>query len=211
MILVAQIKAARALLEWTQEDLAHAAGLSKPLINTLERGIAHPKADTLQAIQRAFEDSGVEFLDGPGVRLKSVPLRVTIFEGEDCLLDLTNDIFDTLIGTDGEALIAGVDESKYIAFGGARVLAAFAKQTEHGIWRKILIREGDTNFVIPKVYYRWVSEKFFSSIPYYVYGDKYALLLWGPPQKVVMIENAEIAETYRQQFMAYWEASRDPP
>jgi len=81
MISIEQIKAARALLGWTQDDLARAAGLSKPSVNTLERRIANPKIDTLQAIQRALEEAGVEFTDGPGVKLRSAVLKTEVFEG----------------------------------------------------------------------------------------------------------------------------------
>ena len=60
MISIEQIKAARALLDWTQDELAVAADLSKPSINTLERRIANPKVETLNAIQKALEKAGAE-------------------------------------------------------------------------------------------------------------------------------------------------------
>ena len=210
MISIEQIKAARALLDWTQDDLAHAAKLSKPSINTLERRIANPKMETLASIQRALEEAGVEFMEGPGVRLKSFALKTVIFEGNDSLLRLMNDIFDTLKGTDKEIMIAGVDEAKYASVGGVRVLEGIAKRIKQGIKTKILICEGDTNFIEPKSHYRWIPKKFFSRTPYYVYDNKYAIFLWGPPHKVVLIENVEIAESYRQQFLAHWGASKTP-
>ena len=37
-----------------------------------------------------------------------------------------------------------------------------------------------------------------------VYGDKYAMILWGPPVKIVLIENEAIAESFRRQFYAHW-------
>ena len=38
--------------------------------------------------------------------------------------------------------------------------------------------------------------------------NKYAIFLWGPPKKVVIIENAEIAESFRQQFLAHWKIAK---
>jgi len=160
MISIEQIKAARALLGWTQDDLACAARLSKPSVNTLERRIANPKIDTLHAIQRALEEAGVEFTDGPGVKLRSAVLKTEVFEGEDSLIRLLHDIFDTLNGTQNELMIAGVAESRYQNQGG--------------------------------------------------YDNKYAILLWGPPKKIVLIENAEIADTMRDQFMALWGMAKTP-
>src|SRR5271168_3175904 len=131
MISIEQIKAARALLDWTQDDLAHAAGLSKPSINTLERRIANPKMETLNSIQRALEEAGVEFTDGPGVKLKSFALKTVIFEGNDSLLRLMHDIFETLNGTHKELMIAGVEEEKYRARGGKRMMEGIAKRIKH--------------------------------------------------------------------------------
>jgi predicted transcriptional regulator len=75
-ISVEQIKAARALLRWTQPDLANASGVSVPTIARLEAdgGTLGGRASTVAAIRAALESAGVEFLDangsGPGVRLK---------------------------------------------------------------------------------------------------------------------------------------------
>ena len=70
-----QIRAARGLLRWSQEDLAEHSGVSTPTIKRLE-GMADPvsaNAPTIQAIRQAMEKGGVEFLDenggGAGVRL----------------------------------------------------------------------------------------------------------------------------------------------
>lgn len=210
MISIEQIKAARALLEWTQEDLASAAGLSKPAINMLERRLSNPTMDTLNAIQTALERAGVEFTAGPGVRLCSAILKTQIFEGDDSLLRLAHDIFETLKGTDGALMVAGIDEKKYRNIGGPRILKEIEKRRRHGIRSLYLSCEGDLNFIESVEFYRWVPREFFSRTPWYVYGNKYAIFLWGPPKKVVLIENSEIAETYRQQFLAQWNSGEIP-
>lgn len=82
MISGAQIRAARALLGWTQSDLAAAAGLSVVGIKGIERGKVDPRSSSIAAIQDAFEAAGVIFLQagdtrngGPGVRLKRAQRR----------------------------------------------------------------------------------------------------------------------------------------
>jgi transcriptional regulator with XRE-family HTH domain len=52
MISIQQIKAARALLEWRQEDLAKKSGLSLAAINKLERGLVSPRQFTLNILQQ---------------------------------------------------------------------------------------------------------------------------------------------------------------
>jgi predicted transcriptional regulator len=74
---IRQIKAARALLAWSQEDLAAAADISVPTIKRLEAhdGPLGGRANTGDKIQKALQTAGVEFIDenggGPGVRLRS--------------------------------------------------------------------------------------------------------------------------------------------
>lgn len=75
MIIVAQIRAARALLGITQGELAKLANISLGTLNNIERGTqTDPKISTMNAIQGALESAGVEFLDlrsgGIGVRFK---------------------------------------------------------------------------------------------------------------------------------------------
>jgi predicted transcriptional regulator len=73
---IRQIKAARALLAWSQERLAAAADVSIPTIKRLEAqdGPLGGRNETGSRIRSALESAGVEFIDGnasgPGVRLR---------------------------------------------------------------------------------------------------------------------------------------------
>jgi len=69
----AQIRAARALLDWTQTDLATAAKIALPTVKRYETGVRTPIPIIIAAILRAFEDAGIIFEnDGKhiGVKLK---------------------------------------------------------------------------------------------------------------------------------------------
>lgn len=70
----AQIRAARALIGWSQTKLAEAAGLSVPTIKRMEGAVGPGRsaADNVAAVVRALQLAGVEFTNGaaPGVRLK---------------------------------------------------------------------------------------------------------------------------------------------
>jgi len=74
MVTPAQIRAARGLLKWTQAILAHKAALSTVTLNMIENESVAPRMGTLDSIQRALEQGGVEFLDeqgqGVGVRFR---------------------------------------------------------------------------------------------------------------------------------------------
>lgn len=69
-----QIRAARALLSWSQSKLAEAADLSLPTIKAIEaRGTGRSSVATVESVRAALETGGVEFIaangGGPGVRL----------------------------------------------------------------------------------------------------------------------------------------------
>ncbi len=74
MLIGQQIRAARALLGWEQRQLAEAAGVSVETVSRLERtvGPVSTYAATLEAIRKALEDAGIEFISegGPGVKLR---------------------------------------------------------------------------------------------------------------------------------------------
>jgi len=79
MLTAAQVRAARALLDWSQKDLAAKSKLSVPTIKRME-GAMGPERSTqanVEAVRRALESAGVIFLEpksnkdgGAGVRLK---------------------------------------------------------------------------------------------------------------------------------------------
>jgi predicted transcriptional regulator len=76
---IRQIKAARALLAWSQEEMAAVAGVSVPTIKRLEAvdGPLRGRNETGEKIRNALESAGIEFIDenggGPGVRLHKRP------------------------------------------------------------------------------------------------------------------------------------------
>ena len=69
-----QSRAARALLNWSQEQLAEKASVSVTTLRNYERGATVPVTNNLNAMRTALEAAGVVFLDeddgGPGVRLR---------------------------------------------------------------------------------------------------------------------------------------------
>jgi len=73
---IRQIKAARALLGWSQEALATKANVSLPTVKRLEAadGLLGGREQTGIKLRRALEMAGIEFTDGDhaGVRLRAV-------------------------------------------------------------------------------------------------------------------------------------------
>ena len=79
----AQIRAARALLRWSMQDLAEKAEIGISTVQRMELSDRVPASSgkNIEAVQRVLEAAGVEFLPGgmpipaglPGVRLRDWP------------------------------------------------------------------------------------------------------------------------------------------
>ncbi|MER8524542.1 MULTISPECIES: helix-turn-helix transcriptional regulator [unclassified Mesorhizobium] len=72
-ILPQQVRAARALIDWTRDDLANASGLTVRTLARIESSQTIPRQTTLEALAKALEAAGIEFISqnggGRGVRL----------------------------------------------------------------------------------------------------------------------------------------------
>jgi len=76
MISTEQIRAARALLRWTAQNLADASGIGVATIRRMELmdGVPSGQVRTIEALRVALEAAGVDFVGSPsdasGVRLR---------------------------------------------------------------------------------------------------------------------------------------------
>lgn len=74
MVTPAQCRAARALIDWSQQELAVAARIGVVTVSQFESGDTQPRSATLAVIRQALEAAGVIFVDengeGAGVRLR---------------------------------------------------------------------------------------------------------------------------------------------
>ena len=75
-IVPGQVRAARALLDWSRERLAAESGVPIRTLDRLEGGEGSPQRRTLAAIRATLEVAGVEFIPenggGAGVRLRKL-------------------------------------------------------------------------------------------------------------------------------------------
>jgi transcriptional regulator with XRE-family HTH domain len=81
MLTPEQLRAARALVDWSRDDLATKSDVSPNTVWGFEQGRSDPKLSTLNKWRRALENAGVIFVEdgaksdegGPGVRLRPGP------------------------------------------------------------------------------------------------------------------------------------------
>jgi transcriptional regulator with XRE-family HTH domain len=74
MISAAQLRAARGLIGWSQQDLAEKSEVGRATIADFESGKRTPYGTTLARLEEALVRAGVEFIPenggGAGVRLR---------------------------------------------------------------------------------------------------------------------------------------------
>jgi transcriptional regulator with XRE-family HTH domain len=130
-ILPSQLRAARALIDWSQENLAVASSVSLSTIKDFEAGRRDIASNYIDALSKALAKAGIQFLPlnragGPGVRLESeipklskqphgvsfetnnLPFRVD-WRGDDVFVFLPAEVLDDLDETNHSS------DSAYIA------------------------------------------------------------------------------------------------
>lgn len=107
-----QCRAARALLDWTQHDLAARSGVSQKAIALFEVGRTMPLPRTLRDLREALEAGGIEFLntDRPGVRFSQAAVSNGRHEGNELPPDATPPVTPRKKGDTGREveIVAGV-------------------------------------------------------------------------------------------------------
>lgn len=209
-----QIRAARALLNWSQKQLAHAAGLSYNTLNNIERDTANPRPESLKSLKDVMEHAGVEFLDGDGVRMRGEAVDIEQIEGEHVLDIFYSDFLKALPMGNGEVLYNGIDNTRFEHKSPQKLMAFKNTEKEmirRNIKERLIFREGDTNFLSSSNVYRWVPKELFGEIPHAIYGNNVGIILWGPPLKLIIIRNKAIAETFRKQFDMIWKVAKRVP
>jgi transcriptional regulator with XRE-family HTH domain len=209
-ITTAQIRGARGILNWSQQDLAQRTGISATSIGSIENGQTTPRESTIQTIRKTLENAGIEFIGMDGVRVKSA--NVLILKGIDGFHTFSFDLYETL-KTDGrEVLQAYVDDTKFANWLGEEAYPHVQRmETLKSKRFKILQKEGDTYFPAKNYAdYRWIPAKQFVAVPFIVYGDKLAIVLFEPEPTIIINSFPLVAEAYRSQFDSLWEKAIIP-
>jgi len=211
MIAIEQIRAGRAMLNWTQRELAVASGLSLRNIHNIEAGLVVPRLETLKTIKSALEKANIEFLDDCAVRLRRDVFSVEKYEGAGAVEFLVRDFLEAYRQGVKELLLCNTMEKRWVDMTPAMLNEEYFKALEHyGIKERCLIAYGDEYILGPCTTYRWIPKEYFSEVSYGVYGETLMLIVWHPVVRVAVIRNATIADSYRRHFEFIWERSETP-
>lgn len=208
MISKEQIKAARAMLDWSQRLLAEKCSeVSEPTIKLIESGKVNSTETTLNAIKRTFENAGIEFTRQNGVRMRDDLL--TVLErrdaGDNVYLRLLDDIYYTVKGTYGEVLFSFVDQS----LSPQAVVDRQLLIRKDGGTMRFLVRNGDTFLRYPLDEYRYLPKGSYLNNSIVIYGNKIAFVI-NRLDKIIIINDADAAEIKRMEFELIWQLGKKP-
>lgn len=193
-----QLRAARALIDWSLKDLESASGVSGQSVSNFEVGRSTLNASNLEKIIQALGVAGVEFTQ-TGAQLKTTPLYY--HEGEDWYLELLDDAYRTVIDDDQPLIrIENVDDKK----SSPQVIQKMRKLRDSGIGLRMTALEGETFLHAPSSCYRFIPKGFFKNWVVMMFGDKVAFSIESETRCLV-IEDKDMAMAMRNRFDLLWE------
>ena len=106
---------------------------------------------------------------------------------------------------DNEALIIGIDENILIN----EIEPIYLKQYLNIIKRKnikerIIIKKGSKKLKHKNIKYKELEKEYIGNTAQIIYQDKVAIFILGTPLHLIIIENKQVAQTYRKQFELMW-------
>ncbi|MCL2469497.1 MAG: helix-turn-helix transcriptional regulator [Alphaproteobacteria bacterium] len=213
IITPAQLRAARGLLNWTRSELAKASGLSAETIKNIEHGTYMPQDTTIGAIVKAFSKNHIEFTDHDGVRRNTE--TVVIYQTKAGFRQFMDEVYeaasdpDARVGGDKPICVSNVDDRLFVESLGDYASVHVARMNKlKNI--KILVLTSEENYYKAEssdyIEYRWIGHGGTGAVPFYVYGNKFAILTFreGKDPRVIVISSELVADAFRAQFNVLW-------
>jgi DNA-binding XRE family transcriptional regulator len=204
----AQIRAARAMLNWSRDDLAVATGLSADSIFKIEKGSVQARGTTRDQLTRSFLQQGVIFTDNDGVQRQATDIQ--IYKGREGFVSWAEDVYQT-VKDGGDIAISGSRES-YFAQWLSPEQSAERTELMAAIGDKLvcraILKEGDFDFAYSAyATYKWIDGEHWDSDPIYVYGSKLALIEFHEDGPIItVINSSHAARAFRKMFMSMWDS-----
>lgn len=208
MITPSQCRAARALLNWSQPELADKCDMHVQTISNFENETSTPSKTTLLKITTVFQQQGIALLENDGIqRVHNITKQ---YEGADGFRTFMDDVYETARAVGGEFCLLNAKPDNWIKWLGQDWMDYHSKRMAEIIDNftfRITAQEGDRNFISSQfAEYRWVPKKIWNQHSYYAYGDKIAFLNFeGGNVHILVLTHKHFAQTHKFLFNLVWE------
>lgn len=210
MITIEQIRAARALLDWSQSDLAEYAGLSQTGIARIENGTNQPNSKTLKKIMSAFDAADIEFFGTTGLRKRTGEIKV--LNGTEGFRAFMDDVYLAAKNHGGDiCLFNGIPDTFYKWLGKDwyhDVHAPRMAEIKNNYKFKIIIGEEHDHFMASDfAEYRLFPQSMSNDKTIYAYADKLAFFYFAENDlRIQVLTNAkDFADSFKILFDIAWE------
>ena len=214
MISPTQAELARRILKLSQQQVANALGVSNATLSKIENGESDPPASRLEQLQDFYENQGVEFLEGDGVRKRQTYVRR--YRGAEGFRDFMDHVYEVARDVGGEICLYNARPANWLKFLGeswnamhSERMAKLADQIDF----KATTRQGDTQLIGHRhAEYRWVPEEIWNQQSVYAYGDYIAFLIFDDDEvSIFNLREKQVADSFRALFNICWETVAKVP
>ena len=196
------IASGRALLGWSQQDLADRSGVNCQTIIRIEKG-GNPNQTTKGSIRQTFELNNITLTDNAAIWEEN---KTTELKGDDWYMALLADIHTTLSNSDiyEELLLDGANDEK----SPPHVIEKYDQMRSDGIVMRQLVAE-NPYIIYPSDEYRCIPDAYFTNLLMVIYGEKIAIEL-GDHSGCTVYNDPALAMRMRKSFEAQWQMYKEP-
>jgi len=214
MILTRQLRAARADLNLTLDDVSEATNIAKTTISDIENEKTEkPRGSTLETLKIFYESQGIEFLESGSISPRDV--KVDRYSGEDGFRYFMNDVYEVARKVGGEIRLHNAKPENWRKWLGQEWLdmhCARMDEIADTLNFKITAGHGDKSLLARHAEYRWLPKEMWNQQSFYAYGNRLALLTFSEDNiNIFVIHSKEHAVSFRALFDLAWENSTVEP
>lgn len=214
MISSLQALLARTMLGFSQKYVGSKLGMAHTTVSRIEKGEGDTPVSRLVKLQRFYENEGVEFLEGNGVKERRSYLQH--YHGVEEFRAFMDDVYETAKEFGGDICLFNSKPSIWLKLLGEDWYAMHSKRMKtlgSKIRVRITVEEGEQLFILNFAEHRWFTKDFWKGKVIYAYGPKLGFLDFSENSVHIMVLNqSDFAESFKVLFDIAWQhIAIEPP
>ena len=212
-----QLAAGIALTKKTAREFAEEANVAPMTLSRVlnsEELLRNMRADTRERLDTCFAMHDVEFIDG-GVRISQQ--TTIVLSGKEGFAEFRQRVLKEARAGNADICVYNLDERDFDKWGEGEVNETYRtemaeiRKNDPNMKFRCLVKEGDKHLSAARHSdYRWVSTEIFSGIPYYIYGNNAASLIFTEENcDIIIIRIPKYIEEKRKLFNKMWENAKE--
>lgn len=201
---------ARAGLKLSRSNLADLSGIAAKSIDNFENGKTSLAHKNMKALITTFVSEGIEFIGETGVNIPKDYVTKTL-TGANGFKEFLDDVYNT-VKNGGTINVTNVIDHDFKYWAGDKHQDHVTRMAGiKNLECKTLCKNGYQDFhASDYTNYRWLPENETGETPFYMYGQKLAILTLRPEPIIIIINVPGVVDTFRIKFDALWEKSLEP-